>query len=170
MKFSLHAKDDPHRLLHLEAAPDALHIAYGEARFAQPVVCDVSVAKRGDAFVCHGEIRTVVGLDCDRCATAFDHRLSATLDLVIQRVSVGPAKDELDSDYVELPPHVSEYDLSDRVREAAILALPTHPLCQAGCRGLCPTCGRNLNAGPCACRPEVSESHWDELKKLKYSH
>ena len=32
-----------------------------------------------------------------------------------------------------------------------MLALPTRPLCGEECRGLCPRCGANLNAGPCGC-------------------
>jgi uncharacterized protein len=42
-------------------------------------------------------------------------------------------------------------DLTPLVHEQAILALPTRPLCGEGCRGLCPRCGANLNAGPCGC-------------------
>ena len=44
-----------------------------------------------------------------------------------------------------------EIDLTPLVHEQALLALPTRPLCTEGCRGLCPRCGTNLNAGPCGC-------------------
>ena len=27
------------------------------------------------------------------------------------------------------------------------------PLCDEECKGLCPTCGANLNDGPCGCAP-----------------
>ena len=44
-----------------------------------------------------------------------------------------------------------EIDLTPLVHEQTMLALPTRPLCGEECRGLCPRCGVNLNAGPCAC-------------------
>ena len=36
---------------------------------------------------------------------------------------------------------------------ALLLELPLLPLCQDDCQGLCPTCGQNLNEGPCGCAP-----------------
>jgi len=29
--------------------------------------------------------------------------------------------------------------------------VPDAPLCRSDCRGLCPRCGADLNAGPCGC-------------------
>ena len=37
------------------------------------------------------------------------------------------------------------------VREELILAGPQYVLCREDCRGLCPRCGKDLNAGPCGC-------------------
>lgn len=42
--------------------------------------------------------------------------------------------------------------LRDTLWEQIHLALPVKPLCAPDCRGLCPTCGANRNAGPrCDC-------------------
>ena len=38
------------------------------------------------------------------------------------------------------------------VREEIILDHPIRILCRPDCRGLCPTCGANLNQVPCDCR------------------
>ena len=61
---------------------------------------------------------------------------------------------------------VSEIDLSDDLRQAALLELPKRSLCRPDCRGLCPACGRNLNESACACAPQKT-SGFDALKKLK---
>ncbi len=29
------------------------------------------------------------------------------------------------------------------------------PLCKEDCKGLCPTCGKDLNEGPCGCKKEL---------------
>ena len=44
-------------------------------------------------------------------------------------------------------------DLGDVVREQLFLSLPLKRLCREDCRGLCPTCGKNLNTGACGCPP-----------------
>jgi uncharacterized protein len=56
-------------------------------------------------------------------------------------------------------------DLEEILRQDALLAAPVHPLCRADCRGLCPTCGKNLNEGPCDCRPEP-DPRWSALLGL----
>ncbi len=44
--------------------------------------------------------------------------------------------------------------LGEEARQELEMAVPFGPLCRPDCRGLCPRCGANLNAGPCACAPE----------------
>ena len=41
-----------------------------------------------------------------------------------------------------------ELDLEPLAREAILLAAPIAPVCRSECRGLCPECGVDLNAGP----------------------
>jgi len=42
-------------------------------------------------------------------------------------------------------------DVTDDIRQEIIVSYPMKPLCRDDCRGLCPTCGQNLNEGPCPC-------------------
>lgn len=44
-------------------------------------------------------------------------------------------------------------DLGPAIREQWLLDASGLPLCRPDCKGLCPTCGAELNAGPCACQP-----------------
>ena len=57
-------------------------------------------------------------------------------------------------------------DLTDELRQSIILALPTYPVCRADCRGVCPTCGKNLNEGSCACVHEERDGRWGALDAL----
>ena len=50
-------------------------------------------------------------------------------------------------------------DLTEAVRQYALLEMPMKPLCSEDCLGLCPTCGRNLNIGPCACVPQEKQAN-----------
>jgi uncharacterized metal-binding protein YceD (DUF177 family) len=42
-------------------------------------------------------------------------------------------------------------DLGDVLAEQLQLQIPFQPLCKTECRGICPRCGADLNAGRCAC-------------------
>jgi len=57
-------------------------------------------------------------------------------------------------------------DLREGLRQYILMSEPSKPLCRDGCAGLCPTCGTDLNAGPCECQPE-SDERWDSLAGLK---
>ncbi len=58
-------------------------------------------------------------------------------------------------------------DLEPLAREALLVELPLVPLCSPDCRGLCPTCGAELNAGPCECAPAQRDPRWQVLDALK---
>jgi uncharacterized protein len=60
-----------------------------------------------------------------------------------------------------------ELDLEPVVREQLILALPPYPVCQEGCKGLCPVCGANLNERECGCDPKVPDPRWAGLEKFR---
>jgi len=62
-----------------------------------------------------------------------------------------------------------EIDLEPLIREAVLLALPLAPLCEAACQGICPTCGADLNEGPCDCPPAGRDPRWAALDDLHLS-
>ena len=62
-----------------------------------------------------------------------------------------------------------EIDLGPLIREGLLLALPLAPLCEAGCQGICPTCGADLNEGPCGCAPAGRDPRWAALDDLHLS-
>ena len=61
------------------------------------------------------------------------------------------------------PNHI--LDLTEAVRQYAIINLPMKPLCRQDCAGLCFTCGANLNDGGCGCSAPV-DSRWSPLLGL----
>jgi uncharacterized protein len=60
-----------------------------------------------------------------------------------------------------------EIDLGEAIREQILLALPPAPLCREDCKGLCATCGKDLNEGECGCDRAVHDPRWDALKALQ---
>jgi len=58
-------------------------------------------------------------------------------------------------------------DLAPALREQILLAVPPSPLCDEACKGLCPACGKDLNAGDCGCSPTTLDPRWAALKSIQ---
>lgn len=56
-------------------------------------------------------------------------------------------------------------DLSDALQQYALLEIPINPLCMPECKGLCATCGQNLNTGTCKCSSKP-DARWSTLENL----
>ncbi|MCL1909850.1 MAG: DUF177 domain-containing protein [Kiritimatiellaeota bacterium] len=67
---------------------------------------------------------------------------------------------------VEIPDGTDFLDLTEEVREAIILAFPGYPVCREDCKGLCMTCGTNLNERTCACHEAGQDNRWAALDTL----
>ena len=61
----------------------------------------------------------------------------------------------------------TQLPIGEILREQVLLALPMKALCRVDCKGLCPTCGINLNSGTCDCPAEKFSPHMDALLELK---
>jgi uncharacterized protein len=60
-----------------------------------------------------------------------------------------------------------QIDLEQVIRDAVVLSLPFQPVCSADCLGLCPECGFRMAEDPNHVHELVTDSRWNELKKLK---
>ena len=114
-----------------------------------------------------GTVRGAVRATCARCLAEYDLPLDDRFNIVLTPRSADVAKARLSPDDLALSTYKGdEIDLAPLVHEQAILALPTIPLCAEDCRGLCPQCGADLNAGPCGCPPPAPDPRLAPLRAL----
>jgi uncharacterized protein len=59
-----------------------------------------------------------------------------------------------------------EVDLEPLAHDAVLLELPIAPVCDEGCRGLCPLCGVNRNEQTCTCEMP-RDGRWAALDVLR---
>jgi len=122
------------------------------------VVVDILLAWVTDGLLATGTVHAPWTGECRRC--------------------LGPVSGELAVEYCELfeesPRDGESYqlrldtiDLAPLVREAIMLELPLAPVCSPDCQGLCPTCGADLNDGPCGCAPTSVDPRWAALDVLR---
>lgn len=62
--------------------------------------------------------------------------------------------------------HAHMLDLSEAVRQYFDLNAPLKPVCRPDCKGLCFTCGVNLNETRCDCDNAVRDPRWGALLQL----
>src|SRR5690349_14596147 len=115
----------------------------------------------------HGRIEGEVAMPCRRCLNEASAHVSGEEHVII----VDADDEEADNpDVYTLDPRADEIDLRAAVREQWLLAVPAYLLCRDDCKGLCPSCGADLNSGDCQCPPQVSvDSRWDALRSLATS-
>ena len=85
---------------------------------------------------------------CDRCGADFDSVKVTDLNATI----VEEESEEFPELFVL---DGNEIDLDEVLSTCFILDMETKFLCREDCKGLCSTCGKNLNEGPCGCRKQM---------------
>jgi len=126
---------------------------------AVPAQLTISQASTGSVF----ELRFRARLHgpCHRCLA----------DAVVERSITGREYQASSRDAAEelRTPYVREGRLllASWGRDALALALPDQILCRPDCAGLCPVCGKDLNAEPHEHAEERSDPRWDALAELR---
>ena len=132
-----------------------------------PVEVSLSYYRAGTELFFAGDLKTRTQAVCARCAEDVDVSSDRPFRYVLSPKAIG-YDDDLRAEDLEFSLYEGdEVDLSPLIREQVLLALPTRPLCQEDCRGLCSHCGVNLNRTTCECRVETLDPRLEALRSLK---
>ena len=120
------------------------------------------ITSMSDSLSIGGKVRNIAGMlvltakaegemvcTCSRCLEEFKR----DIDLDIEAVLADELEDEdnpdiflLDGDYI---------DVDEVVITHFVLNMDQKFLCSEDSKGLCEKCGKNLNDGPCDCKPDI---------------
>jgi uncharacterized protein len=109
---------------------------------------DIILIRTNRGIIVRGKIAALVKVICSRCLKPIDYQVDYHFEeeaLPSEGLpSAGPYDNlTIDEDHT--------LDLSEAIRQYALLAVPAKPLCRLDCAGICPTCGHDLNEEPCKC-------------------
>jgi len=118
----------------------------------------------------NGRLSTRLEVACARCLEPVVQDVNRSFDLLHRPLGSDAGADESSVTVTEA--EVGYYQgegllLEDALREQVLLAAPVKVLCREDCKGLCPHCGRNLNAETCSCEEPVGDARWSALKDLR---
>ena len=122
---------------------------YGERPVREPVQVSGTVRNMADALVLEGAAETTLDLVCDRCLKSFRQAMRVPVETLLAETLEDEENDEI------LLLDNGEVDLDEVFTTALVLAMDSKHVCSEDCKGLCATCGADLNEGPCGCKPEI---------------
>ncbi len=129
----------------------------------------VELTNAGVVVTARGGLSAVVRLTCSRCLTPYELPLQIEVQepCTLRQIDDPDAYDADDEDEPIPIADGDEVDLSELVRQLLSVSLPLQPLCQAECRGLCPSCGADLNRQVCTCSTQKTDPRWAALARLR---
>lgn len=135
--------------------------------FAAPVKLSLDVKNTGKVLVMNGHITGNTELTCSRCLNNYGFQLDTYFEEKFCHVSdvsyvTGDAQDTGDLRVFEN----NRIVLDDILMENIVLAIPMKTVCSESCRGLCGTCGANLNKNECGCRTDEIDPRLSALNKF----
>jgi uncharacterized protein len=116
---------------HATYDPRSLDMEREDIHLDGPFEIDARVTKADRQLIVQAQIRCALTLSCARCLADFASAIN--MDAVFN--------------YAVRPGQV--VDITDDLRQEVILAYPMIPVCQPDCKGLCASCGVNLNRSAC---------------------
>lgn len=114
-------------------------------------------------FHLQGKVKATGDAQCGRCLEPFQFVWNAPVEITILR---NVDRDGEQGDTVVLHQSRGLVDLSEAVCECVTLAFPLTTFCREDCKGLCPTCGIDLNKQSCDCKEEDIDPRWAALDNL----
>jgi uncharacterized protein len=129
----------------------------------------VKLTRTNRGILVNGTISTRIPLECSRCLKTYDHNLNFDIE-----EEYFPVIDVNSGILVEIPDDPGSFtidehhilDLSEAIRQNALLTIPMKPLCREDCAGLCTKCGIDLNEDQCKCEKEEIDERWSKLLTL----
>jgi uncharacterized protein len=136
----------------------------------EPVRLSFELHKDLRTFRLDGRVQTTLELSCSRCLEPFRWTVDEPFELTYEPKAEHATDEEReirDADFSAAFYENDEIDLEQLMRERFEMSMPMKPLCDVGCKGLCPVCGTNLNRGTCSCERGWEDPRFAALKKLK---
>ena len=113
-----------------------------------------------EGILVQGVLAVAVDLECGRCLSPVTQTIDAELnERFVSSLMYKPGDDQvfaIDADH-----HI---DLMPVLRDVVMVSMPMHVLCRPDCQGLCASCGKDLNEGPCDCRVDDVDPRLAELR------
>lgn len=122
---------------------------------AEPLTAELVLEGVGGGIFVTGRAAATVVHTCHRCTVTWSEPVEVEVAELLGRGG--------DTDY-SLEGEAA--DTEPMLRDALMLAFPLSPTCRPDCRGLCASCGADLNTGACPGHDEDPQSPFAALRDI----
>ncbi len=170
MKIKVHKIPDEGMAISRDIDPKNWDLGPKGIALVDVVRTRLNLSKQGEGEVqVQGSVSSTMSAECSRCLKSFPFTLDSAFHLAyLPKTHLPPGGEQaLSHESLDLYYYDGdEVDLEEELIGQLLLTVPMNPLCQAGCRGLCPQCGQDLNEKTCPCQVEPDDIRWADLKKF----
>lgn len=123
----------------------------------------IIVSVTEDGVVIEGKIKALTELSCSRCLDPYWQPVNLDFAEIFSSHPVDTAEKDLGEQPL---PADGSIDLTPIIRDYAAMDISIRQVCKDECKGLCPTCGVNLNLEDCGHKQEFIDPRLAGLKAL----
>lgn len=128
--------------------------------YSQPIKFDGYLRRKKGPLVLVGDVKTQVLLNCGRCMQVFPYEVNIHIEEELS--------DTDDCEIISI--NTDNIDIYEIIENCIILELPVKRLCKDDCKGLCQTCGKDLNHGQCSCADFYVDPRLEKLTQMFSNH
>lgn len=150
--------------------PDMLGFRYFEEQFPIKESGTLNLAavnlEKGKAKL-SGNMNLVFTIPCDRCLKSVDTKIQVTFEKEVfapTYASEGVSSEELDLEDGFMEGY--SLNIEHLIYSELIVNWPMKVLCTENCKGICKSCGKNLNEGTCTCDNFVPDPRLASIKDI----
>lgn len=145
----------------------------GDCGRVGPVQATLFFTRQERRVFLEGRLNFIGRFECDSCLDFYDEEQDLFFKIEFEYLTANDPywlseehqcpQAEMDVEVLSEP----EIDIHSMLAQQVILSIPAKRRCSDSCRGLCPSCGKNLNNDICQCRKQEADSPFQILKQLK---
>ncbi|WP_346931806.1 DUF177 domain-containing protein [Clostridium sp.] len=124
--------------------------------YSEPIKFDGFLRRKRGVLELIGDVDTEVLLNCSRCMKVFPYKINIHIEEELSNTE--------DCEIISI--QADNIDMYEIIENSIMLELPVKRLCKDNCKGLCQTCGKDLNLGQCSCADLYVDPRLEKLTKM----
>jgi uncharacterized protein len=129
--------------------------------FLRPVHLQGKIRNLDGTLYLEGEADILIERVCDRCLSSYKQPLRIRIE-----ENFYPEYKKIDDIDFFKTYNGNQLVLDQTIHDGVLLNININSICEEECKGICSTCGKDLNEGPCSCEMENIDPRMEILKNL----
>lgn len=142
----------------LQISPSEIGLMSEDFKTVSLVHSRIQFLRHDQNIYTKAQFSTSLVVECRRCIESLETEIVADVELQFCQVDDPEKMDPRLVDAGERHYSGEVIDLSEDACQGLVLEIPVWALCSESCKGLCASCGTNLNTNECDCRDAAESS------------